>query len=145
MGVTYDDTEKKFVFDFVHDDTEDFGLSIRTAVDSAHKKNNLYHYRMVMAENSIESLKKEFVQEVLSEQSYDTLKEWLYMHEEARYVASLTSKESELIKFKPSLQLMYELKEALKQLFKCEVDLVRLRDSLRPLFKSNIERDVIYV
>ena len=34
---------------------------------------------------------------------------------------------------KPTLQLM------------CEVDLVRLRDSLRPLFKSNINRDVIYV
>ena len=46
---------------------------------------------------------------------------------------------------KPSLQLMYELKEALKQLFQCEVDLVRFRDSLRPLFKSNIQRDVIYV
>lgn len=46
---------------------------------------------------------------------------------------------------KPSLKLMYDLKEALKQLFKCEVDLVRFRDSLRPLFKSNIERDVIYV
>ena len=46
---------------------------------------------------------------------------------------------------KPSLQLMYEFKEALKQLFKCEVDLVRFRDSLRPLFKSNIQRDVIYV
>jgi predicted nucleotidyltransferase len=46
---------------------------------------------------------------------------------------------------KPSLQLMYELKEALKQLFNCEVDLVRFRDSLRPLFKSNIQRDVIYV
>ena len=46
---------------------------------------------------------------------------------------------------KPSLQLMYELKEALKQLFNCEVDLVRFRDSLRPLFKSNIQKDVIYV
>jgi hypothetical protein len=46
---------------------------------------------------------------------------------------------------KPSLRLMYELKEALKQLFDCEVDLVRFRDSLRPLFKSNIQRDVIYV
>lgn len=45
----------------------------------------------------------------------------------------------------PSLQLMYELREALKRLFKCEVDLVRFRDSLRPLFKSNIQRDVIYV
>lgn len=46
---------------------------------------------------------------------------------------------------KPSLTLMYELREALKQLFGCEVDLVRFRDSLRPLFKSNIQRDVIYV
>ena len=46
---------------------------------------------------------------------------------------------------KPTLSLMYELKEALKQLFDCEVDLVRFRDSLRPLFKSNIQRDVIYV
>ena len=40
---------------------------------------------------------------------------------------------------------MYELKEALKQLFNCEVDLVRFRDSLRPLFKSIIQRDAIYV
>lgn len=46
---------------------------------------------------------------------------------------------------KPSLRLMYELKEALKNLFGCEVDLVRFRDSLRPLFKSNIQRDAIYV
>ena len=46
---------------------------------------------------------------------------------------------------KPSLQLMYELEEALKQLFNCEVNLVRFRDSLRPLFKSNIQKDVIYV
>ena len=46
---------------------------------------------------------------------------------------------------KPSLRLMYELKEALKNLFACEVDLVRFRDSLRPLFKSNIQKDVIYV
>ena len=46
---------------------------------------------------------------------------------------------------KPSLKLMYELEEAMKQLFKCEVHLVRFRDSLRPHFKSNIEKDVIYV
>lgn len=31
---------------------------------------------------------------------------------------------------KPSLKLMYELKETLKALFACEVDLVRFRDSL---------------
>ena len=46
---------------------------------------------------------------------------------------------------KPSLTLMYELKTALKHLFGCEVDVVRYRDSLRPLFKSNILNDVIYV
>jgi len=46
---------------------------------------------------------------------------------------------------KPTLSLMYELKEALKALLGCEVDLVRFRESLRPLFKSNIQRDVIYV
>lgn len=48
MGVTFDDTEKKFVFDFEHDGAEDIGLSIRTAVDSAHKKINLYHYDVVI-------------------------------------------------------------------------------------------------
>ena len=46
---------------------------------------------------------------------------------------------------RPSLSLMYELHEALKAVFNSEVDLVRFRDSLRPLFKSNIQRDVIYV
>ncbi len=45
----------------------------------------------------------------------------------------------------PTLSLMYELKEALKALFGCEVDLVRFRDSLRPLFKNHIQKDVIYV
>ena len=48
MGVTFDDTEKKFVFDFEHDGTEDIGLSIRSAVDCAHKKINLYHYDVVV-------------------------------------------------------------------------------------------------
>ena len=46
---------------------------------------------------------------------------------------------------KPTLSLMYELKESLKALFKCEVDLVRFRPTLRPLFKSNILNDVVYV
>ena len=45
----------------------------------------------------------------------------------------------------PTLSLMYELREMLKHLLGCDVDLVRFRDSLRPLFKSNIQRDVIYV
>ena len=53
-----------------------------------------------MADKTIESLKQDFIQEVMSESSFDTLKEWLYMHEEARYVASLTSKEPELIEYK---------------------------------------------
>ena len=34
---------------------------------------------------------------------------------------------------RPSLTLMYELKESLKKLFDCEVDLIRFRESLRPL------------
>lgn len=46
---------------------------------------------------------------------------------------------------RPTLQLMYELKEKLKELFKCDVDLVRFRPTLRPLFKSNILNDVVYV
>jgi predicted nucleotidyltransferase len=46
---------------------------------------------------------------------------------------------------KPTLRIMYELQEALSELFNCKVDLVRFRDSLRPLFKSNIQKDVIYV
>lgn len=48
MGVTFDDTEKRFVFDFEHDGAEDIGLSIRNAVDCAHKKINLYHYDIVV-------------------------------------------------------------------------------------------------
>lgn len=46
---------------------------------------------------------------------------------------------------KPSLSVMYELKEALKSLFGCEVDVVRFRDSLRPLLKQNIINEAIYV
>ncbi len=46
---------------------------------------------------------------------------------------------------RPSLQLMYRLKTELVRLFGCNVDLIRFRDSLNPLLRSNIERDVIYV
>ena len=63
-----------------------------------------YQQNIGMSENTIESLKIELIQKVLSEQSYDTLKEWLYMHEEARYVASLTSNEPELIEFKKNFE-----------------------------------------
>ena len=45
----------------------------------------------------------------------------------------------------PTLSLMYELRERLKVLFKCNVDVVRFRSSLRPLFKSNIITDAVYV
>jgi len=48
---------------------------------------------------SLESLKLKFIQEVLSEQSFDALQEWLEMHEEARFAASITSNEPELIEF----------------------------------------------
>ena len=46
---------------------------------------------------------------------------------------------------KPTLSRMYELNEALKNLFNCNVDLVRFRSTLRPLFKSNILNDAVYV
>ena len=46
---------------------------------------------------------------------------------------------------KPSLSLMYDLKESLKKLFGCEVDLVRFRDSLRPMLKNNILNEAVYV
>jgi len=45
----------------------------------------------------------------------------------------------------PSLSLMYELRENLKNLFGCEVDLVRFRDSLRPMLKNNIQNEAVYV
>ena len=54
---------------------------------------------MPMSEKPIESLKLKFIQEVLAENSYDALQEWLDMHEEARYTASTFSEEPELIEF----------------------------------------------
>ena len=47
MGVTFDNAENKFVFDFEHD-TEDKPLQIRRAVDTADKQINLYHYDLVV-------------------------------------------------------------------------------------------------
>ena len=52
MGVTFDDTEKKFVFDLRQAVIDDMGLSIRNAVDSLHKKINLYHYDLVVMPES---------------------------------------------------------------------------------------------
>lgn len=46
---------------------------------------------------------------------------------------------------KPSLSLMYDLRENLKMLFGCDVDLVRFRDSLRPMLKNNILNEAVYV
>jgi len=46
---------------------------------------------------------------------------------------------------KPTLTIMYELEETFRSMFDCNVDLVRYRQSLRPLFKSNIQKDVVFV
>ena len=46
---------------------------------------------------------------------------------------------------KPSLSIMFDLRENLKLLFGCDVDLVRFRDSLRPMLKNNIQNEAIYV
>jgi predicted nucleotidyltransferase len=46
---------------------------------------------------------------------------------------------------KPTLVLIYNLKETLKSIFNCDVDLVHYRNSLRSTLKSNIEKEAIYV
>jgi hypothetical protein len=48
MGVTFDDTEKKFVFDFEHDGAEDKSFQIRKAIDTVHKQIDLYNYDLVI-------------------------------------------------------------------------------------------------
>jgi len=45
----------------------------------------------------------------------------------------------------PTYSLICRLKEQLQNLFGCQVDLLRLRDSLRPMLKSNIQKEAIYV
>ena len=45
----------------------------------------------------------------------------------------------------PTLRRMYELESDLKQQFGCEIDIVQMRPTLRPLLKQNIQRDAIYV
>ena len=44
----------------------------------------------------ISLIKLNFIQRVLSEKSLDTLRVWLDMYDEARYVASIDSNEEEL-------------------------------------------------
>lgn len=46
---------------------------------------------------------------------------------------------------KPTLSLMYQLRQALTTLLGRTVDLVRMRDSLRPVFKSTIQQEAIFV
>lgn len=46
---------------------------------------------------------------------------------------------------KPSLSIMYNLRESLRTLFGCNVDVVRFRESLPPTLKANIQNEAIYV
>ena len=45
----------------------------------------------------------------------------------------------------PNYSLMCRLKEQLQNLFGCQVDLLRFRESLRPMLKHNIQKETIYV
>lgn len=45
----------------------------------------------------------------------------------------------------PSLTGMSEIRNRLEILFGCNVDLVRYRQSLRPLLRQNIDREAVYV
>ena len=44
-----------------------------------------------------------------------------------------------------TLRKMYQLEESIKNEFGCNVDLVQMRPTLRPLLRKNILIDVIYV
>ena len=46
---------------------------------------------------------------------------------------------------KPTLRRMYEIEESLGRMFKCKIDVMQMRPTLRPLLRRNIERDAIYV
>ncbi len=46
---------------------------------------------------------------------------------------------------KPTLSLMYQLRLTLSSVLGRTVDLVRMRDSLRPVFKSTIQQEAIFV
>ena len=48
MGVTFDNTEKKFVFDFEHDVAEDKFFHLRHDIDTVHKQIDLYRYDLVI-------------------------------------------------------------------------------------------------
>lgn len=44
----------------------------------------------------------------------------------------------------PNLFLLSGIKQDLEAVFGCPVDVIRKRDSLKPLLKRNIERDCVY-
>lgn len=46
---------------------------------------------------------------------------------------------------RPTLSGMYSLRTSLAELFGCQVDVVRMRGSLSPALRENIERDAVYV
>ena len=51
------------------------------------------------------SLKKmKFIHQIVSEASLDSICSWLEMHEEARYVASLSNEEKELKEFRANFE-----------------------------------------
>ena len=45
----------------------------------------------------------------------------------------------------PTYRVMTGLRNQLQSLFGCNVDLVRYRKSLRPLFRQNIDKEAVYV
>ncbi|MBQ8736802.1 MAG: nucleotidyltransferase domain-containing protein [Bacteroidaceae bacterium] len=45
----------------------------------------------------------------------------------------------------PNYSLMCRLREHLQNMFDCKVDLLRFRDSLRPMLKYNLQKETIYV
>lgn len=49
-------------------------------------------------ETALALKKMEFIQQITSEKSLDTLNEWLKMYDEARFVASMNSDEEDLKK-----------------------------------------------
>ena len=49
-------------------------------------------------------MKIKFIEQIVAEQSLDTLHAWYNMYEEARYVASLDSEEEELKEFRANYE-----------------------------------------
>ena len=45
----------------------------------------------------------------------------------------------------PTLTSMFDLREHLRTLFSCPVDVIRYRKSLRPSLKKDIDKEAVYV